>query len=966
MIPNDLNNSLIKNQKNLDNDISPTDENSWIKHVSSRKSQQITSEELSEILRKHSFYKKNNSKLNNDGKNRNSVVVNRGNIKSLFIPENNNLEQSLNSEKIKNNNKNESSDSLSESSSLTSNSESNSLLESQKKNKKKNNKNKVNDFKKDISSKENNDGKTGNILNSKKINDLNNISDNINNNDNLNDNNKNKLKDSKINDFKSDFENNDNNKENNNDIENKIKKKNNINQNFDNEKNKENNNDIENKSKKNNIINHNFDNENNNYNNDIENTIKKNNNINHNENNNNNNDGIMNKLKNSTNKNSIKNFNNNDNDEDENNRNNNNMNNIKNTLNSKNEKFKKGNNNNSGNEIENNNIENNNIENINKNDNNGNNNNLKKSQNINSLNPNNKNDNKFKESFNDSNNLLKNEKELQKTLKNNNNKINSLKKGLFNNKYPTNTYIKDNISEEVNIKSFKQKLKDKKGQKIKYDEYGNKILSTEDKFQMLRHTYLKIPNFNLSQNNNNNEEEEINNKEKTNNENNNNSNKTKEIITPMENINNPELELLTYNQENKSLNPFSRNSAFMSNKHYLNSVNYNKDYNSNNENYDSLNDNNDKENNNEGNKSHRNPSSFKYLEEITKSPSENNIFVQQYGNTAFNSIENNKSVSPFKKKKDDFYDNYDEKNNNINKKFNTIDNEKEIKNYKLHKKRNNKSQSINSNLIMPIYNEKINYESSIMNIDDTQGLRKIINNSRNNFLKSKIPSLKDSFRTSNKDFSPKENAFIYNNNSGFKSAMRDIHYFENNNVQRKDFSPEKSNRFEDIKNGNQKVILSYSNKKKYFSPSNQYYSRNQNNKNLYQVYSGDNNTYFKNMFNSNDKIDLYSFNQNINESKNINEQKVNKKNKINGKFFNSFSSSKLDSSNKNNHRETKENINKLKTLFKNNNYKFQINKDNIINSIKKDTLFYKFADSKLKKQLLPPNAVNSDNINIFK
>ena len=142
MIPNDLNNSLIQNQKNLDNDISPTDENSWIKHVSSRKSQQITSEELSEILRKHSFYKKNNSKLNNDGKNRNSVVVNRGNIKSLFIPENNNLEQSLNSEKIKNNNKNESSDSLSESSSLTSNSESNSLLESQKKNKKKNNKNK--------------------------------------------------------------------------------------------------------------------------------------------------------------------------------------------------------------------------------------------------------------------------------------------------------------------------------------------------------------------------------------------------------------------------------------------------------------------------------------------------------------------------------------------------------------------------------------------------------------------------------------------------------------------------------------------------------------------------------------------------------------------------------------------------------------------------------------------------------
>ena len=95
-----LDNSLLQSQREL-NKNTPMDENTWMKQVSSRKSQQITSEELSQILRKHSLLNKNNN--NNEGgiKNRNSMIINRGNIKNLLNTENNNeSNQSLNSDKI--------------------------------------------------------------------------------------------------------------------------------------------------------------------------------------------------------------------------------------------------------------------------------------------------------------------------------------------------------------------------------------------------------------------------------------------------------------------------------------------------------------------------------------------------------------------------------------------------------------------------------------------------------------------------------------------------------------------------------------------------------------------------------------------------------------------------------------------------------------------------------------------------
>ena len=85
----DSENSLKKNKNDLDNN-ALMDENSWIKQVSQRKSKQLSTEDLSQIIRRHSFLK------------RNSMVINRDNIKSLLIPENSNdSKNSINSESEK-------------------------------------------------------------------------------------------------------------------------------------------------------------------------------------------------------------------------------------------------------------------------------------------------------------------------------------------------------------------------------------------------------------------------------------------------------------------------------------------------------------------------------------------------------------------------------------------------------------------------------------------------------------------------------------------------------------------------------------------------------------------------------------------------------------------------------------------------------------------------------------------------
>ena len=112
----DSENSLKKNKNDLDNN-ALMDENSWIKQVSQRKSKQLSTEDLSQIIRRHSFLK------------RNSMVINRDNIKSLLIPENSNdSKNSINSESEK---------SVNDSSSEISNDEKENKKKKQKKNKKK-------------------------------------------------------------------------------------------------------------------------------------------------------------------------------------------------------------------------------------------------------------------------------------------------------------------------------------------------------------------------------------------------------------------------------------------------------------------------------------------------------------------------------------------------------------------------------------------------------------------------------------------------------------------------------------------------------------------------------------------------------------------------------------------------------------------------------------------------------------
>ena len=102
MNSNDLDNSLIKNQKENDNkNTNIIDENSWIKQVKSKKSTQLNAQDLSQIIRIHSI--KKNNELKNGKKNRNSLIIDRGNLKSLLIPQNTNeSNKSVNSELIKN------------------------------------------------------------------------------------------------------------------------------------------------------------------------------------------------------------------------------------------------------------------------------------------------------------------------------------------------------------------------------------------------------------------------------------------------------------------------------------------------------------------------------------------------------------------------------------------------------------------------------------------------------------------------------------------------------------------------------------------------------------------------------------------------------------------------------------------------------------------------------------------------
>ncbi len=273
--------------------------------------------------------------------------------------------------------------------------------------------------------------------------------------------------------------------------------------------------------------------------------------------------------------------------------------------------------------------------------------------------------NNDEEKINKENKDLKDELEKQNILNNLNtiNTMNETKNTFFHN------LTINSINLELLTKKKKEKEdeedKSKKKKSIKYDFQNNKKindsfhlenfsqinLSIEQKFQMLKKSYKKYYSF---KNNNlyietENEEEDFDNK--------------KIIINPTEN-NDRDLETLTYFSNNKPNNPFSLNSALLSDKN--NNIMINKK---------------------SGNNSLRS-SSFSYLKELYQ---ENNIFKSHYGKSQFNTIDENQYFN--------FYNESDDDNNNNNNK--RVQSENERKN--------------NNNYIKKIYNDNVNKNNNNKN-----------------------------------------------------------------------------------------------------------------------------------------------------------------------------------------------------------------------------------------------------------
>ena len=277
---------------------------------------------------------------------------------------------------------------------------------------------------------------------------------------------------------------------------------------------------------------------------------------------------------------------------------------------------------------------------------------------------------------------------------------------------------------------------------------------------------------------------------------------------------------------------------------------------------------------------------------------------------------------------------------------------------------------------MPSNLENTNYGSTIIVSEDTSYLRKIINNSRNKYLQNNIHSfirisqenvgksnnihsLKDSFKSINKNFSPNNiksiDNEINNENSEFKGE-------EKSNTQRTFGNSNKYRLFYNSNKGLKKVqhLKNNNSNKDNISSSKIYNSRNQKRNNIYQLSYFKNNGFRTNLDLTN-KISL-SPNPNDLKEKEIVTYFNNKDQKI---ITNSMSSSILFSS-KNNISKDINNLNLKNKLKKNNKNHFNKEKDINNNKIKKEKLFYKFADYKLKKQLLPPNSVNSKYLKFFK
>ena len=429
---------------------------------------------------------------------------------------------------------------------------------------------------------------------------------------------------------------------------------------------------------------------------------------------------------------------------------------------------------------------------------------------------------------------------FSKKIINNDNRSSRLKNYHTNSEKETfrKSHLKNNLTIETEPIITLEKL-----EKIK--------LSTEKKFQMLRHAYKKYYKSHFKKgekllNQENELESDL--------DNNDDLSEKKVIIAPTENKLNYELEYLTYIAKNKPINPFSIDSALFNDKNI---------------NYKTINNESDDNEYYENNitKTFK-KSNISYLNEINF---EKNIFNYHYGNTEFNTIQyDNES-------KNNFYEEENDKHQ-----FNTISNEKKSNHlYKTKQiKKTNKTinkANLNSNLN--------NYQKNI----NKDNVKVIIKNNKFYFSK----------RTNSSSKPYKPNIQLKMNNAIKNNYIMTVS--DNNTIEtdkNKD-SLQKSHLFYDDKNRN---YLNLSrNKSKSLGPN---------------------------------QINEFIFDNN----------KINKKKINNYKIKSSF--------------------NIYTNIIPKNNKNYN---SNLINSEEhKGKPFYSIADEKLKKQLYPPNSIDSNHLILFK
>ena len=319
---------------------------------------------------------------------------------------------------------------------------------------------------------------------------------------------------------------------------------------------------------------------------------------------------------------------------------------------------------------------------------------------------------------------------------------------------------------------------------------------------------------------------------------------------------NYELESLTYIPKNKPINPFSIDSALLSDKNtYYKNINSEYD---DNENYE-----------NNINKTFK-KSNFSYLNDIDL---EKNVFNYHYGNTEFNTIQYNNEL------KNNFFEEANDKHY-----FNTINNDKKsniLYKIKPMKKINKAINKVYLNSNLKSYQKNINKDN----------VKELVKNNKLYFLKRTNSSSKP--HKSNIQFIM-ANYEIKNNYIGTKEDNYIIETEKNKD------SLQKSNLFYDDKTKSD--LNSSRNKSKSLSPN--------------------------------------QLNEFIFGNKKINKNKIN-----NYKIKSSFN-------------------NYTNIIPKNNNKNYSQNQIN--SEVYKGKPYYSIADNKLKKQLYPPNSIESKHLSLFK